>query len=103
MSAVIEVRPSQSTFIDRSGAITTGGVSQLVAAANTDRRYLLIFNPSRTESMWVNFTVDATQDQPSIEIPPLSSYELEGGMVTTEAIYVIAATTGHKFVCKEAI
>lgn len=91
-------------FIDGSGSITTGGTSQQVFAANQGRQYLLIQNIS-AETMWVNFGTAAVQDKPSIKIAADAAleYSLEGtGVIPTATINIISATTGSKFVAKEA-
>ena len=93
---------------DCSGSITTGGTSQQVLAANTNRQYLFIENPSATvsgvsaESLFVNAGAAAAADGKSIEMANLGTPQTwnRPGMVPTAAINIIAATTGHKFVCK---
>ena len=92
------------TTTDRSGAITTGGTSQQLMADNASRRYILIMNPStESESLFINFTANAsTSAGSSLEIIPGGRYERDASSyVTTEAVNVVAATTGHKFVAKE--
>lgn len=84
-----------------SGSITTGGTSQAVFALNASRKYFFFQNIS-TETMWINFGVAAVQDQPSLEILPHASFVMETFFVSTEAINVISATTGSKFVAKQA-
>lgn len=94
--------PRRGTLTNRSGTITTGNTSQQLAAANTARRYLFVYNPpTATESLWINFTSDAVKDQPSIELVAGASFVMEGMYVSTEKVTIIAATTGHKFVAKE--
>lgn len=94
---------SQSATTNKSGAITTGGTSQTLAAANAARRYLLIQNKrSASESFWVR--VDGTAavtDSPSIEVAPGVTLTFEGSFVPTGQVNVIAATTGTKFTALE--
>jgi hypothetical protein len=87
---------------DYSGSITTGGASQLAVAANNSRQYLLVQNISDAD-LWLNFGAAAAADSTSVLLSPKGSYEMvEPGFVSTEAIYVIGATTAKKFVVKAA-
>ena len=97
----IPVDPSTGTLTDRSGTITAGGTAQQLAAANTNRRYLLIQNEHATETLWFNFTTTATAAEPSFQIPAGGSFVMEAGYISTEAVSVIAATTGHPWTAKE--
>lgn len=92
------------TLTDRSGTITTGGTAQSLAAANTDRRYLLVQNPDTNGSdLWVDFGgTAAVQASPSVQIKPGGSYEAVGRyQCPTGAVSVIGATTGMPFTAKE--
>lgn len=93
--------PAQGTLTDRSGTVTTGGTAQTLAGANSSRKYLLIVNDSASETLWFNFTTTAVASQPSIPIQPNGSFVMEASYVSTEAVSVIAATTGHAFSAKE--
>jgi hypothetical protein len=86
------------TYTDRSLAIASGGVSETLAAALATRIHILIQNPSsEIESIFVNFTDDATSTGDSVELAP-GAYQI---FSTTEAVKVLAATTGHKVIAKE--
>lgn len=98
----VRLYPSTGGLTDRSGTITAGGTSQQVAAANADRRYLLLQNPSNAAgSLWVNFGVAAVQSQPSVELAPGSTLIFEGSFAPNAAIHVIGLTTGMAFTAKE--
>lgn len=88
---------------DLSGTVTTGGTAQTVSAAKP-RRYLLIQNIS-AEDLWVNFGVAAVADSPSVLIPGALDAGLvfEAGFIPDGYLSVIGATTGNKFVIKEAV
>lgn len=91
-------------LIDGSGTITTGGTSQQVFAADTGRNYLLIQNVSNGD-LWINFGVAAVINQPSIKLATGSSIEfsLAGtGVVPTDTVNIIGATTGQAFTAKAA-
>lgn len=95
-----------SAWTNYSGTITLGGTAQTVIAANSSRRYLLIQNISDT-ALWVDFGATAVQDQPSVKLAADSGsgggfLVFEGNFVPTTALSIIGATTGKKFVCKEA-
>ena len=93
----------QGLVIDRSGTITTGGTSQVLAAANANRKYVFIQNHDPAEALWVNFGVAAIAGQPSLSIPANGgAFVMETLLVDTQQINVIAATTGHAFTAKEA-
>lgn len=91
----------RGSLTDRSGSITLGGTSQQIAAALATRKYFLFQNIS-IETMWLNFGIAAVADQPSIAILPQASFVMETFFVSTQTINVISATTGSKFVAKEA-
>lgn len=98
----ITIEPAQGTLTNRSGTISSGGTSQQLAAALATRRYLFIQNVDTGEDLWFNFTTDAVVDQPSIRLRPGESYENPPHFCSSEKVTVIAATTGQKFVAKEA-
>jgi hypothetical protein len=68
--------------------------------ANSDRKYLFVQNLS-VGNIWINFGIAAVQDQPSIKLPPDASFVMEAGYIDTQAVHLIGATTGQKFVAKE--
>jgi hypothetical protein len=89
--------------INLSGTITSGGVAQAAATARAGRGYLLVQNPSTgAESFWISFSGTATAASPTIEIVPGATFFWEGRTVPTEAISVIAPTTGTAFTILEA-
>lgn len=90
----------QSSLIDGSGTITTGGTAQTVFAANGSRRYLYVQNNS-TAALWINFTTAATTSQPSLEIVAGNSFVMDSSFVSTEAVSIIGATTGQTFTAKQ--
>lgn len=92
-------------FNDASGDLTAGGTSEEVLPQNQGRQYLFIQNVDDTNPLWVDFGKAAVTDQPSICIPALDVLEFSiagTGVVPTASVNVIAATTGHPFVVKEA-
>lgn len=104
----VRSNPTQGTLTDRSGTITTGGTAKQLMAANANRKYLLIQNPSTAagqeiataESLWINFTTNATTARPSIEVVSGGSIVMDK-FVSTELISVNAATAGHAWIAKE--
>lgn len=97
----VAVAPAAGLLTDQSGALTTGGTAEVMMASNADRAYLLIQNIDTAEDLWFNFTTTAVADQPSIKLGPGDSFVMESGFISTQAISVIAATTGHKWTAKE--
>lgn len=86
------------TITSASGTITIGGTAQAAVAANTARNYLFIRNPiDATEALWVNLTGTATAASPSVRLDAGDHWEFDGSFIPTNAVSVIAATTGHAF------
>jgi hypothetical protein len=97
-----KVVPNRGALTNRSGSIATGATAQAVCAANPNRSFLFFQNIS-AEDMFINFDgVTAVADQPSILLPTKTSLIWDGPFIPNGAISVIAATTGSKYVCKEA-
>lgn len=80
-------------------AITTGGTSQTVFAANAARRSFIFQNISDS-AMWLNFSAAAAADAPSIYVAAGAYFE--PFVAPTTSISVFCATTGKKFTAKEA-
>lgn len=90
------------TVVDRSGTLSSGGSQQQLMAANSARRYLFIQNTG-TSTLWLNFTTNAVQSQPSIQLLPGAAYEMVApGFVSTELVSIIGPTTSQAFTAKEA-
>lgn len=93
------------SYTDRSGTLTTGGTAQVLMSSSSTRRKMVVLNPNAaTESLWISFTGTAT-------VGGAASYELAAGDawiedaasgVTTQAVSVIASTTGHTWKAMEA-
>lgn len=99
-NSTITTAPIRGSLTDYSGTITTGGSSQSIISANTNRSYLFIENVS-SDLLWINFTSAANEDQPSIRIGPGGAFVMEGFFVSTEIIAIIGPTTGQEFTAKE--
>lgn len=106
---VITAVPATGTYTSKNASITLGGTAQVLIAANTSRKKVYIQNPctatgegiAAVESIYISFTGSAgVNNGTSIEILACGSYETEG-VVSTQAISVNAATTGHKIVAGE--
>lgn len=89
----------KTAIYDRSGTITTGGVSQILCAANPNRQGCSIYNPSLAESLYVNEISTATTTITSLEIPP--EYERILEPAGTGIIYITGQTTGMSFNSRE--
>lgn len=96
------------SFTDASGAVTTGGTSQTLNAANPSRTKLIIQNPlsateqgiALAENLYINFTSAADVANGSIILIPGQMLTLSGTLITGELITVNAATSGHKYTAK---
>lgn len=86
------------TGTDRSGAITTGGTAQALAASNTSRRGLTGQNIS-TGDLWINEIggTAAADTAGSYRVPPGSAFKVS----TSRAVSIVGATTGQKFTATE--
>lgn len=84
---------------DASTTITSGGTAQVGLAANTGRKFLLIQNPTTaSEDLWFSLTGTAAVDAAgSLSLAAGGAMSFEGDFVPSNAVSVIAATTGHKF------
>jgi len=89
---------------DGSGTIAVGGVSQTVFPQNVNRAYLECQNPiAATEPLLINIGSTASIAGGSFEIAPGGSVRFSIGNtpVPTAIVTVTAATTGHRFICKQ--
>lgn len=86
------------TGTDRSSSITTGGIAQVLAAANTARRGLTGQNIS-TGDLWINeIGGTAVADTAgSYRVTPGSTFDVS----TNRAVSIVGATTGQKFTATE--
>ena len=100
-----------ASFIDHSGSVKSGGVSQIMIPAG-QRLALVIENPVTAtsqgivtaESLFINFTNPAsTTVAGSIELIAGGSHTEDTANVTFEAVTVTAATTAHQFTAKELV
>ena len=99
--AAVAVRPDRGTLTDRSGTIAVAATQQTLAGANPTRRYLLIQNLDAAASLWVNFTTNAVQTQPSLELKPGAVFTMESGFVSNELVSVVGPNAGQAFAAKE--
>jgi hypothetical protein len=106
----VTVSPVTGTYTSKNVALTLGGTSQTLMASNTSRKRIYIQNPctatgegiAAVESIYISFTGAAgVNNGTSIEILACGSYDSDNGPISTQAITVNAATTGHKIVAGE--
>lgn len=87
---------------DGGGTITTGGTSQVIFAANNDRRHFEFQNTSDT-TMYIDWGQAATNiGTKSFKIDAGGSYVNPSNFCTHLSITVLCATTGKTFVAKES-
>lgn len=98
-ATAVTVQAPPTAYVDGSGTITAGATSQVVFAANANRRYLFLLNDSDTDA-WVNFGTAAVASQPSIKIPANGGF-FEPLVVSNQSVNIIGATTGKTFVAKQ--
>lgn len=94
------IAPIIGALTDKSGSITNAATSQLLAAKKENRAYFLFQNISDA-AMWINFGAAATADNNSILINAQGSLLFNGSFIPEDAVYVLCASSGKKFVCKE--
>ena len=92
---------SSTSLTSRSGTVTTGGVAQALASANSDRKGWFLQNVSNGD-LWVNsFGGTASAAQPSLLIKAGSYYETPAGGSGAGALSIFGATTGQSFTAGE--
>jgi hypothetical protein len=94
---------------DASGTIAAGGTSQVGLAADPARLWLEIHNPTlkadgttaETEALRFNWGAACTAAN-SYTLAPggTATYSADGDHSPTDALHVLAASTGHVFVIK---
>lgn len=87
---------------DASGTITTANTAQQVLAAVTARKYLLFYNVSTTDTLWINLGATATTGAGSIPVSPLGGIVWESEFIPSDSLSVIGPTAGDAFTCKWA-
>lgn len=99
--AVSTLAPNPITLSDYSGSILSANVSQLLVAANSGRKYLLIQNLSEN-ALWINWGAAATIGAPSVLLEQAQGITFDVLAIATEALYGISPVAGTQFVLKEA-
>lgn len=89
-----------SSVTSRSGTVTSGGVAQTLAAANTKRRGLFVQNTS-VGDLWISDLGTAAATQPSIWLPAGAMFQYPADGVPVSAISIFGATTGQAFTARE--
>lgn len=83
---------------DISTTITHGATDQVLVGSDPNRSYLLIHNPrTETESLLVSLVGKAAEGS-AVELAPGGTLEYSDATLPTNAVSVLAATTGHKVV-----
>jgi len=100
MSGTISASVAPANIFNRSGTVATGGVAQVLMAANPQRAGFWIQNNSAGD-LWIRADGTAAAVQPSLRIPPNSLYENPDACVPVTAISIFGATTGQTFTCQE--
>lgn len=83
---------------DKSSTIASGGVAQILAAANKGRSGLAIYNASAGD-LWISFVGTAAAAPPSIKILSGAYYETPAPFNTACSIF--GATTSQAFTAWE--
>ena len=91
---------TKATLVDRSGTVTAGGTSQVVAPANPNRVGFSLQNVSYGD-LWISSNGPAVAGQPSHWLPAGSYWEYPLTGVPLTAINVLGATTGQAFTARE--
>lgn len=106
----VSTQPTAVTATDKSGAVTTGGTSYVVAASNASRKGLHIQNPctatgqgvSTAESIFVRISSSAgVNDGHSDEVLPCGTWDTDDALINTAAVNITASTSSHKWVAIE--
>lgn len=86
---------------DASGTLAAANTAQQVLAAGK-RKYLLFYNLSTADTLWINLGAAATTGAGSIPIPPLSGFEWTSGYIPSDSLSVIGPTAGDAYTAKVA-
>jgi hypothetical protein len=89
-----------SSWIDRSGTVTSGGTAQTVSVATSLRMGFMIQNLSSGD-LWLDFGATAAATQPAMKITSGSLYETPPNACPKGHISVYGATTSQAFSAKE--
>lgn len=109
VSGTIAAGPTLGAYGNFSGAIAVANTSQLLAAANGQRKRIFIQNPTSAtgqgiaaaEPLFVNFGAAAgVDDGNSFELQPGAALDTGLGPLSSEQINVVAATAGHRFIAR---
>ena len=83
------------TLTDASGTITAGGTGQIAIPASASRVRWIIENPSAaTEILQLSFGAAGAG---KIDLLPGAAWDESNSSIVGDAVYVVAATTGHSF------
>lgn len=93
-----EATPPRIAGTPRSGTLTAANTSQVLMAANKERRGWCIQNQSAAD-LYVRAVSASTTDQNSIKIPSGQYYEAPH--VTPDALNIVGGTTGQAFFSEE--
>lgn len=95
----------------KNGSVAVANTAVQAIAANGNRKGLFIQNPTdetgeggiaAREPIYINFGgAGGVNDGISIELQPGGSFQMAAGGVTSQAIWINAATAGHKFIAWE--
>lgn len=98
--SAVTILPSRGSITHT--AFTATGVSQVALAANANRKYLIIHNPS-TVIMWFAFGIPATTAFPSIKITSGATFTMESSFICTQSVNVIRNTSNVDFSIMEGV
>lgn len=91
---------TQGNLTNLSGTIATANTSQQIAAANTNRKYLLIQNHSDS-ILYIAFGTAATTSNGIALTPGGGNLVFENTFIPTQAVNVICEQSGRDFVAWE--
>lgn len=91
----VTTAPGVVLMTDVSGTITAGGTPQLLLAADPTRKRFTITNPSAATEV-LQFAFGASGNG-KIDIPAGTTWDENDNEISQQAIYIVAATTGHAF------
>lgn len=93
------VRGQRGTTTPGTGS-PASTTSTVAAVENLLRKYLFIQNVSNGE-LWIDFTIDAVTDAPSIRLSPGDVFLMESNFITTEVVNIIRKAGSGDYTLKE--
>lgn len=72
----------------------------MLPISDVNRKYMFFQNTS-TDNLWIDFSVDAVPNSPSIKLLPDAEFVMQLSFVSTEFVTFFGAKTGQTYTARE--